>query len=234
MQLIPVIDLKGGIVVHARRGARDTYAPLASPLSASAAAADVVAGFLRLAPFRTLYIADLDAITGTGDNAAVIAGLRRAFPALELWVDAGETTVAAVRARAAAGLGVSVVGTESLPQGAEDIAATRAVLAEDVVLSLDHDGAGPLGPRAVHQDASLWPARVIVMTLARVGADAGPDLATLAAVAARRRAGLFAAGGVRGPRDLDALAAAGASGVLVASALHSGRIGGSGPVQPAA
>lgn len=222
MELIPVIDLKGGLVVHARRGARDTYAPLVSPLCASPDAVDVAAGFLALAPFRTLYIADIDAITGAGDNAAVLARLRRAFPDLALWVDAGEATADAVRARAAGGQGVSVVGTESLP----DAAAARAVLGEDVILSLDHDAAGPLGPAAVHADAALWPRRVIVMTLARVGSGEGPDLDALRRVIARRPGGaVFAAGGVRGEGDLEALATAGAAGVLVASALHEGRIG---------
>ncbi|WP_454916336.1 HisA/HisF-related TIM barrel protein [Xanthobacter sediminis] len=221
MQLIPVIDLKGGLVVHARRGARDTYAPLVSPLCASPDAVDVATGFLALAPFRTLYIADIDAITGRGDNAPAVARLRRAFPDVELWVDAGETSVAGVRARAAGGQGVSVVGTESLV----DTATAGAVLREDVILSLDHDATGPLGPAAVHEDAALWPRRVIVMTLARVGSGEGPDLDALRRVAARPADGaVFAAGGVRGEGDLEALVAAGAAGVLVASALHDGRV----------
>ncbi|HQS46207.1 MAG TPA: histidine biosynthesis protein, partial [Xanthobacteraceae bacterium] len=33
MQVIPVIDLKGGRVVHARQGARHLYAPIVSPLA---------------------------------------------------------------------------------------------------------------------------------------------------------------------------------------------------------
>lgn len=221
MLLIPVIDLKGGIVVHARRGARESYAPLASPLCASAQAVDVAAGFLALAPFRALYVADIDAITGAGDNAPVVAALGRAFPKVELWVDAGEARAEAVRARAAAGLGTSVVGTESLGEGLD----ARELLRAGAILSLDHDGTGPLGPRAVHEDASLWPERVIVMTLARVGSGEGPDLDALRRVRARRPdIAVYAAGGVRGPQDLDALAAAGAAGVLVASALHDGRI----------
>ena len=32
MKLIPVIDLKAGEVVHARRGDRDNYRPIVSPL----------------------------------------------------------------------------------------------------------------------------------------------------------------------------------------------------------
>ncbi|MFG1394360.1 HisA/HisF-related TIM barrel protein [Xanthobacter agilis] len=221
MQLIPVIDLKGGRVVHARRGARDTYAPLESPLCVSPAPADVAAGLLSLAPFRTLYVADIDAITGAGHNADAIAALRRAAPEVELWVDAGETTAEAVRARAMAGLGVSVAGTESLP----DDARAAAVLKAGAILSLDHDATGPLGPRALHENAALWPPRVIVMTLARVGSGEGPDLAALHAIQARRPdIALFAAGGVRGPDDLNALATAGTAGVLVATALHDRRI----------
>ncbi|MDI4664191.1 nickel transporter [Xanthobacter autotrophicus] len=227
MQLIPVIDLKGGCVVHARRGERDAYRPIHTPLAATSAPQDVVAGLLALAPFRTLYVADLDAIAGTGGHGEVVAALGKAFPQLDLWVDAGEATAAQVRARVACGRGTGVVGTESLP----DAAAAVEVLAEPgVILSLDHDAAGPRGPAVIHEDARLWPGRVIVMTLARVGSGEGPDLDALARTAARaaragRQPSLYAAGGVRGPEDLVRLAAAGAAGVLVATALHDGRIG---------
>ncbi|MCG5237459.1 HisA/HisF-related TIM barrel protein [Xanthobacter oligotrophicus] len=227
MQLIPVVDLKGGCVVHARRGERDAYRPIHTPLAATSAPVDVVAGLLALASFRTLYVADLDAIAGTGGHGEVIDGLRAAFPHLDLWVDAGEARADQVRARAAQRRGTSVIGTETLP----DVAAAGNVLAAgDAILSLDHDAAGPRGPVAVHEDAALWPERVIVMTLARVGSGEGPDLAALERTAARaagigRHPSLYAAGGVRGPEDLDRLAAMGTAGVLVASALHDGRIG---------
>lgn len=226
MHLIPVIDLKGGFVVHARRGERDAYRPIHTPLAATSAPRDVVAGLLALAPFRTLYVADLDAISGAGGHGEVIAALTEAFPRLALWVDAGEASGAEVRARAASGRGTSVVGTESLP----DADAAAEALAAGALLSLDHDAAGPRGPLAVHEDAALWPERVIVMTLARVGSGEGPDLAALERAAARaarigRHPSLYAAGGVRGPDDLERLAAAGAAGVLVATALHDGRIG---------
>jgi phosphoribosylformimino-5-aminoimidazole carboxamide ribotide isomerase len=57
MQIIPVIDVKNGIVVHARGGDRAKYQPLASPLAESAAPVDAVAGLLGLFPFDTLYVA---------------------------------------------------------------------------------------------------------------------------------------------------------------------------------
>ena len=63
------------------------------------------------------------------------------------------------------------------------------------------------------------------MTLERVGADAGPDLDTLAEV--RRKAPqamLIGAGGIRHPADLARAADAGADAWLVASALHDLRL----------
>ncbi len=63
------------------------------------------------------------------------------------------------------------------------------------------------------------------MTLARVGAGQGPDYERLAGIIARaggRR--VHAAGGVRDAGDLHRLAEMGVAGVLLASALHDGRL----------
>lgn len=209
LELIPVLDLMGGVVVHARRGQRAAYRPIETPLAPTSDPLDIAAALMELAPFRTLYIADLDAIRGTGGHGSVIAALQARFPALELWVDAG-------------GKGGRVVGSETLA----DMAAARAALADEAVLSLDHDTEGPLGPRELHESAGLWPERVIVMTLARVGGGEGPDFARLSEV--KRKAGgrcVYAAGGARGVEDLERLEAMGIAGVLLASALHDGRLG---------
>jgi phosphoribosylformimino-5-aminoimidazole carboxamide ribotide isomerase len=228
MQVIPVIDLKGGRVVHARQGARHLYAPIVSPLAAGSAPRDIVAALLALAPFATLYVADLDAIAGEGDNAPAIRDVRAAFPDLALWVDAGENCAAALAARHAADSGIPVVGSETLA----DAQALAGMAGQDFVLSLDHDAQGPRGPQAVHATPALWPRRVIAMTLAKVGSGAGPDLARLADIRARggdprgEDFALFAAGGVRHAGDLDTLAAMGVEGALVATALHDGRLSG--------
>ena len=45
---------------------------------------------------------------------------------------------------------------------------------------------------------ALWPNTIIVMTLARIGGDAGPDLNRLAAIVAKAAGRhIYAAGGVR-------------------------------------
>src|SRR3954449_11962344 len=106
-EIIPVIDLLGGLVVHARGGERDSYRPLTSPLAASAQPAEVVRrllpphpaapaepaevvrGLLTLHAFRSLYIADLDAIRKQGQHSAAVRALHAEHPDLDLWVDAG-------------------------------------------------------------------------------------------------------------------------------------------------
>jgi phosphoribosylformimino-5-aminoimidazole carboxamide ribotide isomerase len=222
LQAIPVIDLMGGRVVRARMGDRASYRPLESPLSPTSEALDVLRGLLAVYAFLTLYVADLDAIQGNGDNLPTLRRIRAEFPALQMWVDNGAADPAAIEAIIDADLGAPVIGSESQRDNAL-IAQHRD--STRVVLSLDFRGDTFQGPQEILANPALWPSRIIVMTLARVGSGAGPDLARLAAI--RSIAGgreLYAAGGVRDAADLSALKAAGAAGVLIASALHERRI----------
>ena len=223
-ELIPVIDLMGGLVVHARAGDRDAYRPLdGSLIAASAEPAAVVRGLLALHPFRTLYIADLDAIRKQGEHRATIIQLRREFPELSFWIDAGFAGECTCRRFLGAGIGQLVLGSESQ----SDLRLLELFAAEPgLVLSLDFQGDRALGALELFQQPERWPERVIAMTLARVGSSGGPDLERLGALrqlAPTKR--LYAAGGVRGVDDLRALRSLGCAGALVASALHDGRLG---------
>ncbi len=224
-QVIPVLDLKEGGVVHARRGERGRYLPLRSSLCAGNGPKEVVGGLLGLFPFRSMYVADLDAIGGNGDNMAVLTGLKTAFPQVCFWVDAGFRQPDEVRGFLAHGLGDPVQGSESLP-GLEPLAALKADPAwRNIVLSVDFRDR-VIGPSDLLERTDLWPQRVIVMTLARVGSGEGPDWERLAEVRhAAPHVDLFAAGGVRHGGDLQDLAEQGVAGALVATALHDGRIG---------
>ncbi|HJT06576.1 MAG TPA: HisA/HisF-related TIM barrel protein [Stellaceae bacterium] len=222
--IVPVLDLKGGQVVHARAGDRARYQAIHTPLAAGSGPAAVLDGLLSLAPFRRVYIADIDAIEGRGDHHAVVADLARHCPAVEFWLDGGfadaEAAIAACAERVA-----PVLGSESLPDAAALEDAVRRLGRGNCVLSLDYRGERFVGPAAVEASAALWPDQVIAMTLSRVGSGAGPDTARLAQV--QRVAGMrqvFAAGGVRDAGDIARLAAMGVAGALVASALHDGRL----------
>lgn len=222
MEIIPVIDLMHGLVVHARQGRRELYRPLRSPLCDSPEPEAVVAGLLGLHPFRTLYIADLDALMGRAPQTALTARLRRGFPDLELWIDQGWAGPGDFGNSPAGGNALPVIGSESLDGARLDWLADPPA---PFILSLDRRDGKPLGPASLPERPELWPETLILMNLSRVGGGGGPDFAQ-AGEFGRRHPGRrwIAAGGVRHAEDLDRLAALGMAGVLLASALHGGAV----------
>ena len=230
--VIPVLDLQGGQVVRAQRGERSTYRPIISALAAGSeprvlARALLVAAGTDPDKASVMYLADLDAIQGGAVQHAAIAALLAALPQLTLWLDAGFADVPRARALRES---LGAAGTRVRPvYGSESVASSAALarIADDpvAILSLDSRAAQPLDPAGCWQQPALWPRCVIVMTLDRVGAGLGPDLAVFDSL---RRAApdreWVGAGGVRSAADLAAAAAAGASAWLVASALHDGTL----------
>jgi phosphoribosylformimino-5-aminoimidazole carboxamide ribotide isomerase len=221
--VVPVIDLMEGHVVHARRGDRASYRPLQSRLTPSSAPVDVVRALLDLAPFPALYVADIDAIAGRQSHDEVLHAMLREFPQLEIWLDAGFAHPRQLAPWVASQRLVPVIGSESLTT-VQDLAPLLAVT-DHAVLSLDSRGESPLGPPALFEQPLLWPRRVIVMTLDRVGAQAGPAfdrLRALARIAPDQQ--LIAAGGVRSAADLETLAEVPVHAVLIATAIHDGTL----------
>ena len=224
MEVIPVIDLKNGAVVHARMGMRSAYAPIKTPLSPTSRPNDVARGLLSIFPFKTFYVADLDAIEHRGDNSAALRQLSAEYPNLVFWVDAGIADVHHAARWLEAGFGHLVVGSETQ----RDCELIRYLCRNDrTILSLDFRGDAFLGPAALLNEADIWPINVIVMTLARVGSASGPDMDRLTTIKSRVvNRQVYAAGGVRDAHDLALLAEAKIAGALVATSLHNGKLTG--------
>ena len=241
MQIIPVLDLMKGQVVRAVRGRRSDYQPIVSGLCAGSDPVTVARALVDYVRAVTLYVADLDALTGGAVQVAVIRDLLAALPRVRLWLDAGFADAAAFgRLRAELGAGLDDASGESAARvrsarvapvfASEALAsaeAARTSLADKAgaILSLDRRGGELMDPAGCWADESLWPERVIVMTLDRVGSFDGPDLATLRDCARRApRAMLIGAGGIRDEADLRLAEQAGAAAWLTASALHDRRL----------
>jgi uncharacterized protein related to proFAR isomerase len=224
VDIIPVLDVARGQVVRAVAGKRAAYQPIETPLASSSEPVAVARGLRGLFPFRKFYIADLDGLEGRGRNTHLVPTLSQAFPHLEIWIDAGTGSRGAARAVLAAPVVTLVVGSESI----ETVKAWSDIAAEAplrTVLSLDFRDGEFMGPDQLLADSALWPDRVVVMTLDRVGRDEGPDTGRLGDIIARagpRR--IYAAGGMRNRADLDHVRRTGAAGALVASALHAQKI----------
>ena len=235
MRVVGVIDLKAGTAVHAVRGERQRYRPVRSVIGAGedGDALALARGFRADLGLDELYVADLDAIVGDGENSASIGALAREA---RVMVDAGVSEPARAQALLDLGAHRVIVGTETLP-GRDALDRLLAELPDAaLVLSVDlRDG------RVLSPDAQLagLPAldalarlhrpglrEAIVLDLARVGSGAGPDVALIAEIhGAFPDLELLAGGGVRDVDDLRALRDAGAAGALVATALHGGVIG---------
>ncbi len=234
MELIPVVDLKGGRAVHARRGQRASYAPVTGIYGSGDDVAALARALRDRLGVRRLYVADLDALTGAAEVSPLLGPLARLD--LELWVDAGVQSADAAHALLAAGAARAIVALETLPMWGRLREIAERVGVGRVAFSLDLRGGRPvaadpalavLDPATIARNAALAGVdTILAIDLARVGSDAGPDDALLRRVrAAVPGARLIAGGGVRGVADLERLAALGCAGALVATALHDGRIG---------
>lgn len=211
-----------GQVVQAVQGQRQHYRPIQSQLTDSHALLDVVAAILQVYAFDCLYIADLNAITGHASHLKLIKQAMASFPALQWWVDAGFRNDKDLQPWLDSGIR-PIIASESMPD-LETYQSMRKMTTQ-AVLSLDFFQDGFHGPTDLQEHATLWTQPTILMSLPKVGANQGPDIEKMATIKRKLpHQQLYAAGGVRHLADIHALDQAGASGVLVASALHQKKI----------
>jgi phosphoribosylformimino-5-aminoimidazole carboxamide ribotide isomerase len=234
VRLIPVIDIQRGVVVRGVGGRRHEYRPLQSSLVRSTDPVAVADALVRHCRPAELYVADLDAVAGGEPAFATLAALNAL--GVDVWVDSGVRDADDAGRLADAGVGTIVVGLETVRGPAALGRVLDRVEPNRVVFSLDLRDGRPLG------DASAWPnpdataiaasavglgvRRVILLDLARVGVGSGAGTESLLRRLANDHPGVefIAGGGIGGPDDVRQLADAGAAGVLVASALHDGRL----------
>ena len=219
MQIIPVIDLKNGVVVHAKRGLRDHYEPVNSSLCPSPDIFHVLEAFLNLYDFETFYIADLNAISYQGHHDHLLQQVLDYFPDQMFWIDKGFQTH---HSTLLADNYLPVLGSESYNI---DTLKELEAFKKHFVLSLDYGLKGKLGVSNLFKEPNYWPDNIIIMSLARVGSDQGPDIDRLAKYCSQYADKNFiAAGGIRDYADLVALKQIGVKKALMATALHTGRL----------
>jgi phosphoribosylformimino-5-aminoimidazole carboxamide ribotide isomerase len=112
MRVIPVLDLKGGVAVHAVRGERSAYAPVRSALAGSADPLVLARAFRTRLGLDACYVADLDAIAGAGHHGPTIRAI--AGLGVAVWLDAGVATAADAERAVGHGAARVIVGTETL------------------------------------------------------------------------------------------------------------------------
>uniref|UniRef100_A0A7C2NXC1 HisA/hisF family protein n=1 Tax=Schlesneria paludicola TaxID=360056 RepID=A0A7C2NXC1_9PLAN len=230
MRVLPVIDILDGQVVRGVGGRRDEYRPIVSSLVAGSDPLEVAAALRRVCGPSSLYVADLDAILHRKPHVELYRQLAALGPVL---VDAGVQDVTDAMTVADSGAEV-IAGLETVPDNSGLRRIVKAVGTDRVVFSVDLRRGRSLGgpgwpnaPLAVAEEVlETGIQRLIVLDLADVGSHTGGSTADLCREIRRRwpTARVIAGGGVRGRDDLACWEQIGVEGVLVASALHEGRI----------
>ncbi|MGE0607005.1 MAG: HisA/HisF-related TIM barrel protein [Pirellulales bacterium] len=241
MLILPVLDLKQGLVVRGVAGQRATYRPVESCVADDAQPQTVAAAFVEKLGLRQAYIADLDAIGGAEPDWAAYCAVAAA--GLELWVDAGMGDLERAQqlaAFSANGQPITrlIAGLESLESPARLAELVAATTSRRAAFSLDLKGGVPLlaamavgwrgkSPLEIAEAAVNCGVRtMIVLDLAQVGMAGGVGTLDLCRQIRARwpTLELIGGGGVRSLADLRSLAEAGYNGALVASGLHNGQV----------
>jgi phosphoribosylformimino-5-aminoimidazole carboxamide ribotide isomerase len=233
MRIIPVLDLLNGVVVRGVAGRRSEYRPLVSRFTSSCRPLDVAVALRDHFGFTELYLADLNAIQGASPAWDVLTSLQT--QGFRFWVDAGVVKQEDAVALKLFGVHPVVIGLETVA-GPKALGVIVQALGEQMVFSLDLRGGVPLGTGShwKSQDAediaaeavALGVRRLLILDLLRVGVGEGTGTEALCKrlAAAFPHVEISAGGGVCGVEDLRRLRDSGVQNVLVASALHDGRL----------
>ncbi len=233
MKVIPVIDVLTGIAVHAVRGKRAEYQQLKTVLTESVDPVKIAEAFRTLG-FGMLYLADLDAILGKQPNLQLYSQIA-SQTGLKLMVDAGVTDSQAAKTILNSGVSKVIIGTETLKTKVFIKQAVQQLGADRIIISLDMKNSQVLtqpdfdGPtdalNLLGEFRAMGVSDFIVLDLAKVGSGEGVNIDFLKEALALLGGGVYVGGGVRGIEDLLKLKTLGVSGVLLATALHAGKIG---------
>jgi phosphoribosylformimino-5-aminoimidazole carboxamide ribotide isomerase len=218
IDVYPAVDVLGDHAVRLRKGAYDEIVERAED------PVDLAFSWARGGAKR-IHLVDLDGARSGKVRPKLVEAVARV--GLPVQASGGIRTRDDALALLFAGADRVVVGTAAWPDPTPWLE-----LGEQVIIALDVLGgevrtAGWLeatGLTVAEALARTGDARILATGIDRDGTLAGPDLELVAAAAAGGRRRVIAAGGVRSPADVEALAAAGAEAAVVGRALFAGDV----------
>jgi phosphoribosylformimino-5-aminoimidazole carboxamide ribotide isomerase len=217
IEVIPAVDVLGEGAVRLHQGAYDDVVERAGdPVELARAFAEAGA--------RRIHLVDLDGARAGRVRPDLVRGVAAAVSPVSLQASGGIRSLGDARSLLAAGADRVVVGTAAFPDPAP-----WAELGDRLVVALDvregqvrtagwTGGSGLTLDDAARRCRDAGITRVLCTAIDRDGTLAGPDLELVREVAATGLR-VLAAGGVRSPEDIAALAAAGAEAAIVGRAL---------------
>jgi phosphoribosylformimino-5-aminoimidazole carboxamide ribotide isomerase len=218
IEVIPAVDVLGDEAVRLRRGAYDDVVERADDPAA-------LAGRWRDLGAGRIHLVDLEGARSGRARPELVRRVADACAPVPLQASGGIRSLSDARRLLAAGADRVVVGTAAWP----DPAPWVEELGESLAVAVDvRDGRlrttgwtrdeGLTVRVALERARTAGVRRVLVTAIDRDGTLAGPDL-ELFALAASSGLAVLAAGGIRSPEDVAAVAEAGAEAAVVGRAL---------------
>lgn len=230
MQIVPVLDILNGVVVHGRAGERETYQPVKSRLTESTAPLELLKVLANYCRAKKAYVADLNGLMNGAVQETVLKQL--ADQNIELMIDAGIRCSSDVDLIPEGDHVQLVLASEAVPSQAvlqaiiSDHPNRRFVFSFDLVNGELKTPVKDWACNSIRHLASvLWDFGIsdwIVLDMRSVGMATGPTTTERC----ERLKSQFPAvrlttgGGIRHREDLQAFAGTGASEILLATALH--------------
>ena len=234
MQIIPVIDIRNGVAVRAVAGERGRYQPVSSRLTESKEPAEVLRALWQEFHCDSCYVADLDAIERGQRNRCALAEMART--GVRLMVDAGVVSSEDAHELQECGASQIVLASESLPRldqlrlFVEMFGSKSLIFSVDLkygqLRSADPQYSSTSPENLIARVVGAGIEQIIVLDLAAVGTGTGIPTLSLCGQSKRSwpHLQIVSGGGVHSRTCLLNAQAAGLDGLLIASALHDGRL----------
>lgn len=222
MQIIPVLDVSRGLVVHAKKGDRKNYLPINSHLCPTSNPIEIIKCFLSLNAFKSIYIADLDALQHQSENVDIIESICTVYPKLEIWLDTGLSLIKHYLENPKFDSLRMILSSESIDSKSTFNSLMNNFAHHSFIFSIDYKSGAILGPRDLLLAKEQWPTDILILNLDHVGAKDGinipPQLNYQDLFQAHNT---YYGGGIRNCNDLYKLKKLGAAGALLSTALHN-------------
>jgi phosphoribosylformimino-5-aminoimidazole carboxamide ribotide isomerase len=216
VEIIPVLDIRGGIAVAGKSGLRDKYLPLQSVFSKSHDPVKIA----KSLPFDRLYVADLDGIVNQGPDFRT---LRRLSEIKKIMVDIGVRDARDLNSFNDFNCEI-ILGTETI-KNRKVISKALKLFGNRIIISIDLkedrvlSGFLPENPLEAYQEfTSLGVKRVIFLNISAVG-TLKLDFSFIKDL---NKAGEILLGGGIAKKDLDDMKNSKVDALLVGTALHKG------------
>ncbi len=214
MEIIPVLDLMDKIAGHGKSGNRQEYKPLKSILCNSSNPVEIVEKYKENG-VKTVYIADLDAIMGKGDNFETIKKID-----INKIVDAGVKNRDDLQ-KVLKICDKAIIGTETL----KDLS---LLTEKDIILSLDFKDGKLLNYDLDHilNEVNNTNDKIplIILDISSVGTQRGINQELIKKIMDKTNNPVYIGGGIKNENDLKTAGDLGVKGVLIGTSIHNGTL----------